>query len=76
MPALSLSNYLWLSLGSNQYRAGRVYDLCVYFMTGASESSTESGSGDAGNRTCDPCFTRHVQCNAYPLHHGDLQISF
>ena len=22
--------------------------------------------GEAGNRTCDPCFTRH---SAYPLHH-------
>ena len=27
-------------MGSNQYWAGRVYDLCVYFMT---EGSTESG---------------------------------
>ena len=32
-------NFLWLSLGSNQYLAGRVYDLCVYFMTGALEGS-------------------------------------
>ena len=31
------------SMGSNQYWAGRVYDLCVYFMTGAPEGSTESG---------------------------------
>ena len=23
--------------------------------------------GEAGNRTCDPWFTRH---SAYPLHHG------
>ena len=27
----------------NQYWAGRVYDLCVYYMTGISEGSTESG---------------------------------
>ena len=33
------NNFLWLSLGSNQYRAGRVYDLCLYFMTGALEGS-------------------------------------
>ena len=26
--------------------------------------------GEAGNRTCDPWFTRH---SAYPLHHGGLQ---
>ena len=29
-------------MGSNQYWAGRVYDLCVYFMTGIPEGSTES----------------------------------
>ena len=31
------------SMGSNQYWAGRVYDLCVYYMTGTPEGSTESG---------------------------------
>ena len=30
-------------MGSNQYWAGRVYDLCVYYMTGTSEGSTKSG---------------------------------
>ena len=30
-------------MGSNQYWAGRVYGLCLYFMTGAPEGSTESG---------------------------------
>ena len=25
--------------------------------------------GEAGNRTCDPWFTRH---SAYPLHHGGI----
>ena len=30
-------------MGSNQYWAGRVYDLYVYFMTGTLEGSTESG---------------------------------
>ena len=29
-------------MGSNQYWAGRVYDLYVYFMTGTPEESTES----------------------------------
>ena len=32
------------SMGSNQYWAGRVYDMCVYYMTGTPEGSTESGS--------------------------------
>ena len=32
--------FLWPSLGSNQYRAGRVFDLCVYYMKGAPEGST------------------------------------
>ena len=30
-------------MGSNQYWAERVYDLCVYFITGTPEGSTESG---------------------------------
>ena len=30
-------------MGSNQYWAGRVYDLCVYFIMGTAEGSTESG---------------------------------
>ena len=32
--------------------------ICVYFMMRAPESSTESISGEAGNRTCDPWFSR------------------
>ena len=31
------------SMGKNQYWAGRVFDLCVYYMTGTPEGSTESG---------------------------------
>ena len=30
-------------MGRNRYWAGRVYDLCVYYMTGTPEGSTESG---------------------------------
>ena len=30
-------------MGRNQYWAGRVYDLCVYYMTGTPEGSTERG---------------------------------
>ena len=30
-------------MGSNQYWAWRIYDLCVYFMTGTPECLTESG---------------------------------
>ena len=30
-------------MGSNQYWAGRVYDLCVFYMTGTPEGSTISG---------------------------------
>ena len=56
--------------------AGRVYDLCVYYMTGAPEGSPKVVLwfyGEAGNRTCDPWFTRH---STYPLHHGgDVKIS-
>ena len=59
--------------------AGRVYDLCVYYMTGAPEGSPKVVLcrfflwfyGEAGNRTCDPWFTRH---SAYPLHHGGFSF--
>ena len=30
-------------MGSNQYWAGRVYGLCLLFMTGAPEGTTDSG---------------------------------
>ena len=30
-------------MGRNQYWAGRIYDSCVYYMTGTPEGSTESG---------------------------------
>ena len=40
--AVILKHFLRLSLCSNQYRAGRVYDLCVYFMTGATEGQITS----------------------------------
>ena len=33
-------------MGRNQYWAGRFYDLCVYYMTGTPEGSTESGFMD------------------------------
>ena len=49
-------------MGSNQYWAGRVYDLLVYYMTASPEGSTESGFMEK------PGFEpRH---SAYPLHHG------
>ena len=56
-------------MGRNQYWAGRVYDLCVYYMTGTPEGSTESvfflwRSRESNLR---PLVTRH---STYPLHHG------
>ena len=36
-------------------------------MTGASEGSTKSSSGEIRDRTCDLWFTRH---SAYSLHRG------
>ena len=35
-------NFCGFSMGRNQYWAGRVYDLCVYYMTGTPKGSTES----------------------------------
>ena len=36
-------SFCGFSMGSNQYWAGRIYDLCVYYMTGTPKGSTESG---------------------------------
>ena len=46
---------------------GGFYDFCVYYMTGTPEGSSESGSGEAGNQTCNLWFTMH---STYPLHHN------
>ena len=45
MPHIKKNNntFCGFSIGRNQYWAGRVYALCVYCMTGASERLTESG---------------------------------
>ena len=37
----------------------RGFMICVYYMTGAPEGSLKVVYGGAGNRTCDPWFTRH-----------------
>ena len=43
---------------------------CVcFYILGVPEGSTDSGSGKAWERTCDPLFTRQ---SAYPLHRGGL----
>ena len=39
---LEKKTFCGFSMGRNQYWAGRVYDLCVYYMTGTPEGSTES----------------------------------
>ena len=39
----STKTFCGFSMGRNQYWAGRVYDLCVYYMTGTPEGSNESG---------------------------------
>ena len=39
----NIRTFCGFSMGRNQYLAGRVYDLCVYYMTGTPEGSTESG---------------------------------
>ena len=36
------NTFCGFSMGSNQYWSGRLYDFCVYFITKASEGSTES----------------------------------
>ena len=63
-----MSLFCGFSMGRNQYWAWRVYDLCVYLYDGNSRRLNRKWfDGEAGNRTCDPWFSRH---SAYPLHHG------
>ena len=64
-PPLKKKTFCGFSMGRNQYWAGRVYDLCVYYMTGTPEGSTKSGFMEKPG--IEPWFTRH---SAYPLHHG------
>ena len=41
--------------------------MCLYYMTGAPEGSTENISGEAKTGTCHPlAYKTYV----YPLHHG------
>ena len=35
--------FFGFSMGRNQYWAGRLYDMCVYYMMGTPKGSTESG---------------------------------
>ena len=50
-------NFCGFSMGGNQYWAGRIYDLCVYYMTGTPEGSTESGFMEKpGIKPATPCL--------------------
>ena len=76
-PTLASKNFLWLSLGRNQYRREGLWFVCLLY-DGSTRRLTESGFmwflwfyGEAGNRTCDPWFTRH---STYPLHHGGFSL--
>ena len=40
---LKKKTFCGFSMGRNQFWVGRVYELCVYYMTGTPEGSTESG---------------------------------
>ena len=56
-------HFLWLFLGSNQHQPGRVYGLCVYYITGVHKSSTDSGSGDEACTPRDPIL---IVCGCVP----------
>ena len=57
-------------MGRNQYWAGRVHDLCVYYMMGTPEGSTESGFMEKPG--IEPA-TPGLQ-GAYPLHHRGFSV--
>ena len=60
---LPKKTFCGFSMGRNQYWAGRVYDLCVYYMTGTPEGSTESGSRENRCSTCGQRYHCDLQKN-------------
>ena len=63
------NNFLWLSLGRNQYRREGLWFVCLFY-DGSTRRLTKSGFyvvlwfyGEAGNGTCDPWFTRLALSN-------------
>ena len=51
------STFLWLVPG--------LYGFVCVFISRTPEGSTESGSGEGGDRNCNPWFTRHVNVNLH-----------
>ena len=47
-------NYYGLPWVVTSTRAGKIYDLCVFFMMETPKGSTESGSGEAWNQIYNP----------------------
>ena len=70
-------------MGRNQYWAVRVYDLCVYYMTGTPEGSTESGfmekralwSYDAMLRTFQMTLGVHLR-DLFHVYLNNLNFTF
>ena len=65
-------------MGRNQYWAGRVYDLCVYYMTGTPEGSTESGFMEKpGIEPATPGLQGialiHYTMGAFPYYIGEVR---
>ena len=70
--AQSKKTFCGFSMGRNQYWAGRVLDLCVYYMTGAPEGSTESGFAQSTRVRSLLC----VCCCCVLLCFADIEVSF
>ena len=45
--------------------------MCVFIYREHLKAQPIVGSGEAGDGTCDSCFTRH---NTYPLHQGGFKL--
>ena len=59
-------------LGINQFRLVGLRFVCWLYYGNIQRLTESCFYGEAGNRTCDPWFTRH---SAYPLHHGGNNFS-
>ena len=61
------------SMGRNRYWAGRAYDLCVYFMTGTPERSTESGFMEKPGIGTNPLAYELSIRKLFPKHYKGAQ---
>ena len=65
---LKKKTFCGFSMGRNQY----LWFVCLLYDGNSQRLNRKWFYGEAGNRTCDPWFSRH---SAYSLHHGGFRVT-